>query len=173
MAGKIAYFEVDVSDPLGKAEAMRSRVEPGGLRAFLLGVMYPHLQRRIALRFDREGDDASGKWAQLAAATIHMRQAQGFPGAHPINVRTGGMKRHLLDSKSITYGGSVLNVPATSTGLTRKKIAVAQNGRDFGNTPARPVLALNSVDTIIGTEALMQWIMSGGTRGAMISAGAS
>jgi hypothetical protein len=49
------------------------------------------LRRKVAARFDTEGDAASGKWVPLAESTIERRIAEGFSSG-PINVRTGGLR---------------------------------------------------------------------------------
>ena len=57
----------------------------------------PILRQSTEARFASEGDATTGPWAALSEATVSIRQSLGYEGAHPINVRTGAMKRHLVD----------------------------------------------------------------------------
>lgn len=110
------------------------------------------LQRRADDRFAAEGDDASGKWADLKPATEDIRDALGFPRSHPINVREGKLEDWLLDNP-----GSIRMFGAKSAELTWPgpaplrdeiidKFEVAQKGIAFPRTVARPVAAVNEVD---------------------------
>lgn len=125
---------------------------------FLKDWVDPILRRRTESRFGTEGDDIVGAWQELAPATVQIRQDAGFPGSHPINERTGAMKRFLLDAPPDVVAHSIgatmwspgRGVPAG----VAKKIKTAQAGGstpDGRNVPARPVLGVGPVDL----EAIM------------------
>lgn len=108
---------------------------------------------RIESRFRSEGDGMSGPWRQLAPYTEEMRAAGGFGPAHPINVRTGEMKRHLLETKPDivpTSVGVTYKTPGDAGDATmQSKIRTAQIGGQqpgFRDTPPRPVLGLDETD---------------------------
>lgn len=117
---------------------------------------------QIERRFQSETDPTGKPWAPLAPYTEQMRADGGFGPAHPINVRTGTMKRHLLDSPpSIipTPGSVTYRHPATpGEGDVPNKIKVAQMGGQqsgFRDTPPRPVLGMDESDL-----ALILWNIS-------------
>jgi len=64
---------------------------------FLQDYVDPILRQTTEARFASEGDATTGPWAPLAEATVHIRESMGYGGSHPINVRTGAMKKHLVD----------------------------------------------------------------------------
>jgi hypothetical protein len=115
---------------------------------FLAETVDPLLRSSIEERFAAEGDAASGPWAPLADATVAIRESQGFPGAHPINVRTGAMKRHLVDDPprvSVHSLGATMWSPGTpGSPDMQKKMTTAQTGGP--RTPARPVLLVGPDD---------------------------
>ena len=155
-------------------DRMQIRVSGMGLSNWLRYTMRPFLVERIGERFDNEGDDAAGRWADLASNTGRIRAAQGFPALHPINVRTGQMRRHLESSHSITAMATTptLNIPARNSPAMAKKVRMAQVGgsssgksRFIGphrSAPPRPVLALNSTDLLFAQRSLMEFITMGG-----------
>lgn len=129
----------------------------------------PILQKRATDRFGREGDDASGRWAQLSDATVEIRAGLGFGGAHPINLRTGELENLITqgngtieageDSVTLTYPGN-----DQVNGELEDKIRHAQLGgiSDAGNTyPARPVLAVSSTDLGQVEISLIEYIFGG------------
>jgi hypothetical protein len=141
-------------------------LSPLGLTVFLRGPGHQALVNRLEERFTREGDDASGKWAELMDTTGLFRMAQGFPPKHPINRRTGEMFNYLQTSVDVSaFGdmGAVLQMPGTVPGgELGKKIKTAQKGAKgkggFRDTPARPVLALSITDATMLVAYLTQHI---------------
>lgn len=142
---------------------MQIRLQAAGLQMFMTNTAVPWLQRRAAMRFGAEGDDASGRWTPLRKATENFRTRQGFPAAHPINVRTLQMFDFITNAPGGMTGGagySSLNWPG-ARGRVRQideKIRTAQ-----GLTPgvvARPVLGLSQRDDIFLTARLLAHLMS-------------
>ena len=91
-------------------------------------------------RFDTESNRGAS-WEPLHSATIRRRQEQGFPGAHPINVRTGRMKSLLIHSRpegGPTGDGVEFEWPERVGGELYMKMLRAA-GYDK-RTPARPVI---------------------------------
>jgi hypothetical protein len=104
------------------------------------------MQTAARRRFTNEASESDGAWAQLRPATNKFRVRQGFPPEHPINQRTGEMRRY-LDTATIDYRASDGLVTATwpekASGELLHKLQVAQGAssrRGDQNTPARPVL---------------------------------
>lgn len=110
----------------------------------------PYIKRQIAQRFSAEGGGAAGQWAELADATVASREAQGYPGEHPILIRTGEMEKYLeTQPGNITAMGSdiILDVPGEiPSGKLGTRIAVHQLGSAKNSTPARPFLAIDDGD---------------------------
>lgn len=120
---------------------------------WLVAGVDPILRHRTAERFADEGDDISGKWQSLKPYTVDERKRTGFPGEHPINVRTGSLKKHLLESPprvaTHTLGATMWSPGGDGGGDTANKVKIAQQG---GKTPegwpvpARPVLGVGPMD---------------------------
>ena len=133
------------------------------------GRVWPWLQQRTEARFAAEGDDASGPWAELLEATNVFRRRQGFPPAHPINVRTGALRAYAMTKTIETQAGGVALSQPHKGGLrdTQVKFNHAQRGgqaRPGGPVyPARPIVALADRDQWEITTRLMRWIIEGGT----------
>lgn len=145
--------EVEGEEQMNAAvQRLVQAASPISLVGFMLGTVEPHLRDRIVIRFAREGDSASGKWAQLKDVTGLIRRSKGYRAFHPINERTGGLRRGVLSSAEIrsTGAGASLLKPASGGGREfQKKLAAAQRGgvSQAGNAfPARPVLALDKDD---------------------------
>jgi len=126
------------------------------LGGFLKSVVVPYLQERAEERFLTEGDDVVGQWSPLAPATVHIRESQGFPGPHPINVRTGSLEDYITNDPGLVSAnalGATLTWPGTDAqGELLNKVSVAQMGGHAPNamqpTPARPVIGVNEEDLL-------------------------
>lgn len=123
---------------------------PAGIGLFMNNRARPYLQRRAAERFMNEGDDASGNWKPLAPSTVASRLVQGYGGAHPINVRTGYMKRRILDARGqvgIDPVGTTFLWPGIEpSGDYKYRFYQAQHGNARTGAPARKVVAANLTD---------------------------
>lgn len=162
----------DSRDVQMRLDALGDAFESQAIAAWLMVGLDPLLRRRTAERFDSEGDDISGKWQSLQPFTVSDRQAHGFPGEHPINVRTGSMKKHLLDDPprvAIHTLGATMWSPGGDGGpKTAKKVKTAQEGDPATNTPARPVLGVGVVDLEAALISLAGHISSRQPGGANI-----
>lgn len=143
--------EVYVSS--GAVEALLLRLEdtlrPAHMAEFLGYNITPYIQGRVQRRFEMEGDDVSGPWAPLADATVRMREDAGFPGEHPINVRTGELERYISDSTPalVAEPYAMLIYPGRDPGGEMgAKMRTAQSGSDNPSAPARPVIGLDEAD---------------------------
>lgn len=136
---------------------------------FLVETVDPILRHSIEERFAAEGDAASGPWQPLTEATVAIRESKGFPGAHPINVRTGAMKKHLVDDPprvSVHSLGATMWSPGDQgSSEMKKKVRTAQEGDPATRTPARPVLMVGPDDL----EAIM--VALAGYLGRHVAAG--
>jgi hypothetical protein len=161
-------IEVDAAAVERSVGNLTRRLAPAGLRVWLRGGARPILRDRIATRFENEGDDAAGKWADLAAATGAFRSRQGFPAFHPINVRTGRLKWFTLLTFRLRSEatGAILSIPGDGDPLSIKKLRMAQRGgvspkakRGGGVAiPARPVVALSGVDQRLLFASLKEFL---------------
>lgn len=123
------------------------------LSFFLTTDVVQILQHSTENRFDSEGADVGG-WQALSPATVDIREMLGFPGAHPINVRTGYMKDVLTNANGIAMPsafGAGMNWPENigSSNDIVPKVTTAQMGNG-DKTPARPVISAEPED-LIGT----------------------
>lgn len=148
---------------------LRHRLSNDGLEEFLEDIADPYLKDRVSSRFASEGDDAVNQWLPLDPTTVRIRQALGYGGAHPINVRTRDMISYLMNSgpeTGIYPDGMELTFPARGAPTpVQEKIETAQMGKPFPNTPPRPVVALSNTDsddlTMLLSDYIMESLMGG------------
>lgn len=132
-------------------ETVDSALSPVGMAAFLGLSIGPWIKARAADRFDREGDDVTGKWAPLQPSTVEIRENAGFSGSNPINKRTGELEEYITQGSVGIFTGPGLSTlqypkdPPATKGL-REKVKTAQKGKTHPSTVARPVLGLNERD---------------------------
>lgn len=148
------YINIQVIGDVAGVQAMLSHLEqklsPPSMAAFLMTHVDPYLRKRAGDRFQGEGDDATGQWAPLTAATQSIRAQQGYGADHPINRRTGELENYIRNSPSgVTAhpAGATLTFPgAQPSGELADKLTTAQQGRVAPNTVPRPVLAISTTD---------------------------
>lgn len=125
------------------------------LATFLGTEVHPWLTHRAQQRFHAEGDDASGKWADLKPFTQFMRAQAGFPPDHPINHQTGQLEAYITgggipDARPLAFGARMdfpgRSAPGAGDPLINKKMRTAQLGNKKPPTVARPVLAMDEND---------------------------
>lgn len=169
----MSYVDVQgLSNLQEGVSTLRGLMEDGPLAEWLQFFAEPYLKSRIAGRFASEGDDASGKWAALHAATQGFRARDGYPPDHPINVRTGRLRDFAINTHTIqaTPGGVTLTKPALGADwLTELKLTHAQRGGTTrrGNAfPARPVAVVSTTDSMALRFNLMGWFEQGFRAGA-------
>lgn len=143
-------------------ELNRNLSDPG-LMDFMETIVAPWVHERIEERFDKEGDDVTGKWKGLAPATQAIRAGLGFSPSHPINVRTGDFRDWLANDPGVIapIGGEVAFLfPNDPTDYEmRQKLETAQQGKKTPATPPRPILGLNRYDLAFVQSNLVQWIL--------------
>lgn len=146
------------------------RLSPVGLHAYMQRKALPFLQARARARFAGEGDDATGKWAQLAHNTGLIRAKQGFPAWHPINVRTGALRTYVTTTAKVSSTGTGARILMPGTGGSKelqRKLKKAQRGGPTGkgkDAPPRPVVAVGAVDQRFLGVSLLDWIKEGAMR---------
>lgn len=173
----IIVFDVEGADEIAdRYDDLAYRTTGPAMADWMQRVVAPFLQTRATRRFASEGDDASGKWEQLAIATRLIRRNMGFPPAHPINVRTGDLRDFVINTENIasTAQTATLQKPGkTGTSrLTEQKLRVAQRGglppragktrgKAGPNRPAppRPVAAINRTDEDFIFNRLVAWML--------------
>ncbi len=160
-------FILDITTDSESFDAVRDnldrKMDSLGIAAFLSSVVDPFLRNRIDSRFQSEGDEVSGRWHPLAQATQQIRASYGYPPNHPINVRTGKLRSHLVGTRSDVQAngmGATLIHPPPGSGdpVTNKKIKTAQSGSSHPPTPARPVIGINENDLIFITSSLTAYL---------------
>lgn len=134
------------------------------IAAWLVAGVDPLLRQKTEQVFASEGEALGQKWQDLTPFTVQDRKNHGFPGEHPINVRTGQMKKHLIDAPpriAIHSLGATMWSPGNNpSGKLGKKIQTAQQGDPSVHTPARPVLGVDTTDLEIVLLALSVHIAS-------------
>lgn len=126
---------------------------------FLVSTVGPYLAERAEMRFAKEGDDVSGKWAPLKESTKALRLEQGFPEG-PINHRTGEMERYITGGfgAAIPLGPvALLTFPNPASPMNaelQEKVKTAQTGKTKPSTVPRPVLGLNATDAMFVVAAM-------------------
>lgn len=93
------------------------------------------------------------RWAELKQFTVADREAHGFPGPSPINVRTGEMERALTQDPTISPDGRnefSAQIPARMTPTLFDKLQTAQFGDTITKSPPRPVLpTMNDAEEVV------------------------
>lgn len=139
--------EGDVEEQLRRLD---TAISPTGLAEFLGVKVDTYIRERAKSRFQGEGDDVVGRWSPLKDATVAIREAQGFPGAHPINKRTGDLEDYITGHRSLVVpmgDGAYMRSPGdAATGELLDKMERAQIGDS--RTVARPVVGMNEQDLI-------------------------
>lgn len=130
-----------------------------GLLTFLGTTVAPYLRERAEERFAMEGDDVTGPWAPLSDVTVAIREGTGFPGAHPINRRTGELEEWVTQGNYFAYpvapNTAAMRFPGTQPSASvARKYQTAQRGKTSPTTPPRPVLGVNEKDLLFVTAAL-------------------
>lgn len=123
------------------------------------GVVVEALQQQVRARFAGQGDDASGRWEPLSAATIDMRTRMGY-GAGPINRRTGRMYEWLTNDAGdleVLGEGLFYTWPQVPGGMA-ERFETAQQGSEETGAPARPVVAADGDDLMSIMEAVGNWV---------------
>lgn len=158
-------FEVDRQHLDLVLGSLAAKLSPPGLASFLDMIVDPFIRERINQRFAMEGDDVSGAWHPLSAATQHIRASYGFPAAHPINVRTGELRDWLVntpsDIKVSGFTAEANHPPPTTDSVMNTKLVTAQSGKAHPKTPARPVIGLDENDLLFVTSSLVAYISEG------------
>ncbi len=104
------------------------------------------MQDAAGHRFSSESSESSGAWEALSPATEKFRARAGYPEQHPINERTGEMRRYLRTAETDFRASDGLvsgDWPERASGELLHKIQVAQGAskrRADARTPARPVI---------------------------------
>lgn len=168
-ADTLVYIEVDSFDTDQMLMRVWDVLRGERLEEYLSGPAHDHLEEEIVQRFAYEGDSRSGNWPPLAEATMDLRQRMGF-SADEINIRTGEMFQTLVEEYDVFATGAssaemILPGSAADDGAVAEKIKTAQQGRtsnpmpNFGPTPPRPVLAVDTSDMQELLERLSRWII--------------
>lgn len=165
LQANVDIVHVDATSAIARMQRIGVKLSMTGLQAFMHGTVVPWLQMRAADRFSQEGDDAVGKWSPLKQATMYLRANQGFPPAHPINVRTGQMRNfivHASGNVTAAPGIASLNWPGPTGRIKSidEKIRTAQMGKPSPSTVARPVLAVSMKDTIFVMAATTAYLVT-------------
>lgn len=160
-------LEVEVVNQqlIQELEVLERRLSPIGMSGFLQGQVGPYLQMRAKARFGNEGDSASGAWAPLKLATTLIRESEGFPGSHPINIRTGELEAYITAGPGVAWPtglGATLQYPSQlpKDEETLTKLETAQAGRSNPRTVARPVLAVDMTDMLHVTSQIAFYVMA-------------
>lgn len=114
--------------------------------------------------FSKEGRPT--KWAPLSEKAINIRTSEGFPGEHPILVRTGNMMDEMTNmlgeikssagSHSMSWGINQLRADSA------KKLKAHETGELLSGKkiPKRPVLIMQKEDMNNLSSSLEKFLMS-------------
>ncbi len=103
------------------------------------------IRRGFAENFANESAGDIAPWQQLSPRTIIERINQGYPGDHPILVRSGAYRASFVEANA---PGHVEDVSITASGFTLE-VGSSDDRADIleyglGNIPERPVTILSS-----------------------------
>jgi hypothetical protein len=139
-------------------KALMESLSPRGMDNVLRTDIHPLMMDRVRDRFINEGDSTVGGWAPLSEATQEIRGSMGFGEEHPINERTGQLRRFVESSFQMNKLGDTveLQMPGPFNSPTiEKKFRKAQQGKAPGSkivTVPRPVLAVGQAENDMVTE---------------------
>jgi hypothetical protein len=138
---------------------LEAALSDSSIEGFLLRNTADYIHRRTRDRFTGEGDDVTGAWQPLQPATEAIRVSRGYPGPHPINVRTGDMESFLAADPGAITGQTTWTFPApgAATGELAEKIKTAQQGKASPST----VIGMNNVDEAFITTDLEAFLVRG------------
>ncbi len=158
-------MEGDSKQVLSMLTKLDATLAPPAIGSWLGMRVDPFIRERARDRFQKEGDDVSGPWAPLKAATQQIRQSQGYGSAHPINRRTGRLEQYIVGSPnriSIHNLGATLTMPGRPPfGELKDKVSTAQGGRGYPRTDPRPVMGMNERDLLAVLTELSLYISVG------------
>jgi hypothetical protein len=161
MAENLIQVEPNKSDQARLDRMLRklmSHLTPQGMDNILRTDIHPLMKDRVTDRFVNEGDKTVGGWAPLSEATQEIRGSMGFGEEHPINERTGQLRRFVESSFQMNKLGDAveLQMPGPFNSPTiEKKFRKAQQGKAPGSkivTVPRPVLAVGQAENDMVTE---------------------
>ena len=171
-----ATIFVDPSDALAALAAAEFSVSTASLIGFLQTSVADNLHDRATARFAGEGDDVSEKWAPLRPATQVQRIFGGYGPDHPINERSGALRKFVtagtLIAKPTGAGASMMFPGIAPNPKIQKKYEGAQKGVKRGENPMfpsghgtvpRPVAGVNENDlqaTLVDLSLHIHTVMS-------------
>lgn len=126
-AESLAYFK-DVFDRIEQFPLVYGPI----VRDHVIGEAYAV----ILDAFESEGIGAD-RWHELAAYTVYERLRLGFPGEHPILVRTGALRASLTDETSLALEERRAGDCSATIGTSDPRFIWHQEGTP--NMPARPM----------------------------------
>ena len=125
--------------------------------------VHGHFLNRSIRMFRTETDPWGNKWAPLADSTVAFRDSMGFGGAHPINVRTGGLRESLTGAPPDILGHSdgavTLAYPSRKT-PDRELMVKHKQAAGQLRGPARPVIGMNEKDVAFVLSVLNSSLFS-------------
>lgn len=154
------------------------------LEEFMRVEVNEFFETRIGDTFNEEGGVKTGFWAPLSEATVAIREALGYGGDSPINVRTGELQDFVQYGREYLQGDDwvEMQVPGSPPDpITAQKLKTAQQGNPsnpipgFGPTPPRPILAVDEMDLARIMEMLVVhidgYLVAGGLGSVLADAG--
>lgn len=155
---------LESAEVLAALGAMDTAFGPVAMELFMRGTARPMLQQKMKSRFGGAGDGSvGGRWRPLSEASQRIRQAgidagyyPGITPSSPINIRTNEMYSFLTSADGDFFSTSFMSTFMYPGRITNErvynKIHTAQLGKD--STPRRPVLGIESSESIMIIEAL-------------------
>lgn len=140
---------LDISFEVQGQREVLGRLATFGAKIENMSAAWEQVGTELLKDFQQNFDDEGGafgkgawaQWAPLRPATVRDRQRLGFPGAHPILVRTGD----LMESVTVRGApGNVFEVGPNSLvmGTTDPKAKFHQTGSRDGKLPMRRIVGI-------------------------------
>lgn len=115
---------------------------------------------REQFRLNFEGEKGRRPWPALAPRTVAERRRLGYGGAHPILVRTGALRQHVLrtpaQTRRVGSGAELRIAPSPSVNGVPKYRVLARGGRtpSGGRIPPRPMVVIDAQGAVRVTSAI-------------------
>lgn len=157
---RVSFNDDDAADTRGMDRVFTGLDVTLGSMATVLSS--PGVLSVIREQFSRNFKTETGrtKWAGLAPSTVQDRMRRGYGGRHPILVRTGALRTHVLKTPAKTTttarGAELRIAPSPSVGGVRKYRMLAKGGTTptGGRVPGRPMVVIDKSGAVKVSSAI-------------------
>jgi len=156
-------IEIDVSNAIIALKTIQQTYNPVAMREWATNNAKPYAKQVFNLNFASEGGYIGPRWKRLADSTRKERTRMGFGSSGPILVRTGKLKKAVVEHSPIitTYPDLNIEWGSNITGMNKGNsneniFAIHQQGGS--KMPQRKMIGFNPENARYFTKSLYGWI---------------